>query len=155
MAQVLNCVLRLIPESRRPPRNREHFLEWRANVPLSERLKQRCKQEGVPVHAMFLVALDRTLPAVFGEKAPKWIENPVDIRRGRFPALKDDMVFFGGGNFKVLTGQSPDEEFWQRARVVSKEIRDKVGQELLDIPGRFYFSELLRPLSTGQIQTIV
>jgi GT2 family glycosyltransferase len=155
MAQVLNCVLRLIPESRRPPRNREHFLEWRANVPLSERLKQRCKQEGVPVHAMFLVALDRALPAVFGEKAPKWIENPVDIRRGRFPALKDDMVFFGGGNFKVLTGQSPDEEFWQRARVVSKEIRDKVGQELLDIPGRFYFSELLRPLSTGQIQTIV
>jgi GT2 family glycosyltransferase len=155
MARVLNCALGLIPESRRTPENREHFLEWRGDISLSERLKQRCKQEGVPVHAMFLVALDRALPAVFGEKVPKWIENPVDIRRGRFPGLKDDMVFFGGGNFKVQTGQSPEEDLWQRARAVGKDIRAKVEQELLDIPGRFYFSELLRPLSSRQVQTIV
>jgi GT2 family glycosyltransferase len=155
IARALNCVLRFIPESRRPPENREHFLEWRADVSLSERLKQRCKQEGVPVHAMFLVALDRALPAAFGEKLPKWIENPIDIRRGRFPALKDDMLFFGGGNFKVMTGQSPGEEFWPRARAFSEEIRANVEQELLDIPGRFYFSELLRPISRGQVQTIV
>jgi GT2 family glycosyltransferase len=155
MAPVLNCVLRLIPESRRPPENREHSLEWRADVSLSKRLRQRCKQERVPVHAMFLVALDRALAAVFRGEVPKWIENPIDIRRGRFSALKDDMVFFGGGNFKLITGQSPEEEFWPRARAVSEEIRAKVEQELLDIPGRFYFSELLRPLSRGQVQTIV
>jgi hypothetical protein len=155
MARALNCVLRLIPESRRPAENRENFLEWRADVSLSERLRQRCKQEGVSLHAMFLVALDRALPAVFGDKIPKWIENPIDIRRGRFPALKDDMLFFGGGNFKLMTGQSSGEEFWPRARAVGKEIRAKVEQELLDIPGRFYFSEMLRPLSCGQIQTIV
>jgi hypothetical protein len=104
---------------------------------------------------MFLVALDRTLPAVFGDRVPKWIENPIDLRRGRFPALKDDMVFFGGGNFKLMTRQSPDEDFWARARTVREEIRVKVEQELLDLPRRIYFSEMLRPLSRGQIQTIV
>jgi len=154
-ARALNCVLGLIPESRRLSENREHSLEWRANVSLSERLKQRCKQEEVSVHAMFLVALDRALPAVFGDRAPKWIENPIDIRRGRFPALKDDMVFFAGGNFKLMTGQSPDEEFWARARTVREEILVKVEQELLDLPRRIHFSEMLRPLSRGQIQTIV
>jgi hypothetical protein len=154
-ARVLNCVLSLIPKSRRPSENREHFLEWRVDVFLSERLRQRCKQEGVSVHAMFLVALDRTLPAVFGGHVPKWIENPVDIRRGRFPALKDDMIFFAGGNFKMMTGRSPDEEFWQRARAITEEIRAKVEQELLDIPGRFYFFEMLRPVSRGQVHTIV
>lgn len=155
MAGALNCVLDLIPASRRRVENREHILEWRADESLSERLKNRCKQEGVSIHAMFLVALDRVLPAVFGRKAPKWIENPVDIRRGRFPALKDDMLFFGGGNFRVLSGQSPDEEFWPRARALNEEIRGKVEQELLGLPERIYFSELLQPLSHAQIQTIV
>jgi hypothetical protein len=107
------------------------------------------------VHAVFLVALDRALAAVFGEKLPKWIENPVDIRRGRFPALKDDMLFFGGGNFKVQTRQSPELEFWARAHALNDEIRRKVEQELVDIPSRFHFSEMLRPLKRGQIQWIV
>jgi GT2 family glycosyltransferase len=154
-ARVLNGVIASIPVLRRSADNREHFLEWRADASLTERLKRRSKEEGVSVHAIFLVALDRALPAVFGNKVPKWIENPVDIRRGRFPRLKDDMVFFGGGNFRVRTGQSADEEFWARARTVNEEIRAKVEQELCDIPGRFYFSELLRPLSRGQVQTIV
>ena len=154
VARLLNCVLALIPKAR-SFENREHFLEWRADVSLSERLRRRSKEEAVSVHAMFLVALDRALPAVFGGKAPKWIENPVDIRRGRFPALKDDMIFFGGGNFQVMTGQSPDEDFWLRARAVNEEIRAKVEQELREIPLRFYFQEMLRPVSRGQVQTIV
>lgn len=155
LARVLNCVIASIPASRRSGENREHFLEWRADASLTERLKRRSKEEGVSVHAMFLVALDHALPAVFGDKVPKWIENPVDIRRGRFTQLKDDMVFFGGGNFRVRTRQWADEGFWARARTINEEIRAKVEQELRDIPGRFYFSELLRPLSRGQIQTIV
>ena len=151
----LNCALRLIPESRKPLENRENFVEWRADVVLSDRLRQRSKQEGVSVHAMFLVALDRALPAVFDGQVPKWIENPVDIRRGRFPALKDDMIFFGGGNFKVITGQSPNEEFWSRARAINDEIRAKVEHELREIPGRFHFLEMLRPVSRRQVQAIV
>ncbi|HEV2498964.1 MAG TPA: condensation domain-containing protein [Terriglobia bacterium] len=156
VARALNGVLALIPESQRHSENREHSLEWRADVSLTERLKRRSKQEGVSMHAMLLVALDRALPAVFGDRVPKWIENPVDLRRGgRFPALKDDMLFFGGGNFQFMTGQSPAEDFWQRARVVNQEVRAKVEETLHDLPGRFYFSELLRPLARGQIQTIV
>jgi hypothetical protein len=65
------------------------------------------------------------------------------------------MIFFGGGNFKIMTGQSPDEEFWPRARAITEEIRAKVDQELREIPGRFYFQEMLRPVSRRQVQTIV
>lgn len=155
VARALNGVLALIPESRRRSENHEHCLEWRADVSLTERLKRRSKQEGVSVHAMLLVALDRALPAVFGDRVPKWIENPVDIRRGRFPALKDDMLFFGGGNFKFMTGQSRTADFWRCAREVNEEVRAEVEETLRDLPGRFYFSELLRPLSRGQIRTIV
>jgi len=154
LARILNCALRLIPESR-SSESREHFLEWRADTFLSEHLRQRCKQEGVSVHAMFLVALDRALPAAFGSKVPKWIENPVDIRRGRFPALKDDMIFFGGGNFKIMTGRSQDEGFWPHARAINEETHAKVEQELLELPGRFSFLEMLRPVSRGQVRTIV
>ena len=154
-ASLLNGVLRLIPNSRQPPENNEHYLEWTANRTLSNLLKERCKAEGVSVHAAFLVALDRTLCSVYGKKVPRWIENPVDIRRGRFAALKDDMVFFGGGNFKVPTGQSPEQHFWARARAMNDEIHAKVEQELLEIPGRFHFSEMLRPVMRGQVQWIV
>jgi hypothetical protein len=153
---LMDGLLRLIPSSRRAPENNEHYLEWAADQELSQGLKQRCKGEGVSVHAAFLVALDRALLAVFGEKKlPKWIENPVDIRRGRFAALKSDMVFFGGGNFKVRTGQLPEVDFWARARTINEEIRRDVEQEILDIPGRFHFSEMLRPVTRRQVHSAV
>lgn len=152
---LLNPLLRAIPESQRPADNEENIREWNAGRELSDLLKQRCKQEKVSVHAAFLVALDRTLDKVFGHKAPKWIENPVDIRRGRFVALKEDMLFFGGGNFKVLSKRFPDMEFWTRVRLMHSEIREKVDKELRNIPGRFEFSEGLRPLTRGQVRSVV
>jgi hypothetical protein len=92
---------------------------------------------------------------VFGKKLPKVIVNPIDLRRGRFDALKSDMVFFGGGDFKIRTEPSPDVDFWARARTIHEEIRREVEREILDIPSRFHFLEMLRPLSSGQIQWIM
>jgi hypothetical protein len=65
------------------------------------------------------------------------------------------MVFFGGGNFKVPTRQFAEDYFWARARALNDEIRGKVEQELLEIPSRFHFSEMLRPVTRGQVQSIV
>jgi hypothetical protein len=86
---------------------------------------------------------------------PKLIVNPIDLRRGRFAALKSDMVFFGGGDFKIRTESSPKVDFWARARTIHEEIRREVEQEILEIPSRFHFLEMLRPLSSGQIQWIM
>jgi hypothetical protein len=155
-AGLLNGVLRLIPRSRRTPDNNEQSLEWTADRAFSRGLKERCKAEGTSVHAAFLVALDRALFATFGEKKlPKWIENPVDIRRGRFAALKSDMVFFGGGNFRVRTGQAKEAEFWVRARAMNEAIRRDVEQEVLDIPSNFHFSQMLRPVTRAQVQSAI
>ena len=151
-AALINGVLRLIPASRRPAENNVHHLEWSAGQGLSNALKKRCKAEGVSVHALLVVALERALFAVFGTKLPKTIVNPIDLRRGRFAALKSDMVFYGGGNIKVRTGQSPETEFWAKVRMVNEDIRREVEQEIRDIPGRLHFLEELRPLSNGQIQ---
>jgi hypothetical protein len=154
-ARLMNGLLRLIPSSRRLPENIEQHLEWRADRALSDTMKQRCKAEGVSVHAALMVALERALFAVFGKKKfPKWIINPMDLRRGRFAALKSDMVFSGAGNFKIST-QSPEVEFWARARAIHHEIHREVEQEILEIPGRFHFLERLRPLSSGQIRSLV
>jgi hypothetical protein len=153
--RLMNGMLRLIPSSRLAPENNEHNVEWRADRALSNALKQRCKAEGASVHAVLVVALERSLFAVFGKKLPKVIVNPIDLRRGRFDALKSDMVFFGGGDFKIRTEPSPDVDFWARARTIHEEIRREVEQEILDIPSRFHFLEMLRPLSSGQIQWIM
>jgi hypothetical protein len=102
-----------------------------------------------------VVALERALFAVFGKKLPKAIINPIDLRRGRFAALKSDMVFFGGGDFTLRTGQSPEVDFWARARRINEEIRREVEQEIHGIPGRLHFLEMLRPLSSAQIQSIM
>jgi len=153
---LINGLLPLIPRSRRAPENNEHHVEWNAGRALLNALKQRCKVEGVSIHAALLVALDRALLAVFGkEKLPQWIENPVDIRRDRFAALKSDMVFFSGGNFQVRTGQAPEEEFWARTRTIHEQIRRDVERAILEVPGQYHFSEMLRPLTSRQIQSIV
>lgn len=154
-AYLINGLLTLIPASRRAPEINEHCVEWGAGLALSSAIKQRCKVEGVSVHAVLLAAVERALFAVFGQKAPTSIVNPIDLRRGRFAALKSDMVFFGGGSFTIRAESSPAVDFWARARSINEQIPRKLEQEVLDIPSRFQFLEMLRPLSNGQIQSIV
>jgi hypothetical protein len=155
-ASLINGLVRLIPESRRPAANREQYMEWNAGAALLDALKYRCKAEGVSIHAALLVALDRALLAAYGRKRlPEWIENPVDIRRGQFPALKRDTVFFSGGNFRVRTGQAVELEFWARARAIHEEVRKAVEQDMLDIPSAYHFSEMLRPLTRKQVRSVV
>jgi hypothetical protein len=154
---LINGLLRLVPSSRRVPENNEHCLEWRADRELSDALKQRCKAEGVSVHALLVVALDRALLAVFGkEKVPKWIDNTIDLRRRlHVAALKSDTLFLGGGGFKLRTGKAPDVEFWARTRAIKKEIGEQIEQEILNIPSRFHFFGMLRPPTSGQVQWMV
>jgi hypothetical protein len=154
--RLVNGLLRLVPDSRPAPERIELYLEWRAGRELSNALKQQCKVEGVSVHAALVVALDRALLAAFGkEKLPKWIDNQIDPRRGRFPALKSDMLFPGGGGFNVRTGQASSGEFWERTRAFNKEMRNKIEQEISNIPNRFHFFQMLRPPSERQLQSII
>ena len=152
---LVNGLLRLVPTSRRPLVNDEHQLEWSAGPALSAALKQRSKAEGVSIHAVLFVALERALCLTFGRDLPKEIVSPIDLRRGRFDALKSDTVFFGGGNIKLRLDPSPEVEFWTRARAVQAEIHKRLEQEIRDIPARFHFLEQIRPLSSGQIRWIM
>lgn len=152
---LINGLLQLVPNSRRAPENKDHHLEWSAGRPLSSSLRQRCKEEGVSVHTALVVALDRALLAVFGNKSPKWIDNQIDPRRGRFAALKSDMLFLGGGGFKVPVGQLPDVDFWARARTIQQNMPKQIEQEISNIPARFHFFETLRRVTPGQLQSIV
>ena len=155
-AGLVNGIMRLIPHSRRASENKECCLEWAADRALSDTLKQRCKAEGVSIHAALVVALDRALFAVLGKKkAPAWIESPMDARRGRLAALKSDMLFFGGGSLTIPTGQARELDFWARARESHDQIRRDIEQEMLNIPGRYHFFEMLRPLPSTQMQSVV
>lgn len=155
-AQVLNGALRLIPISYSKSENNEYYLEWGWDESFTAALKQRCKKEGTSIHAALLVALDRSLFTVLGrKKLPAWIESPMDARRGRLAHLKSDMLFFGGGSFKIHTGEQREETFWARVRAINQDIRKKIDQELCNMPGRYYFNELLKPVANARIQTMV
>ncbi len=153
--RLLNGLLRLIPSARREPEKMEYSSEWKANATLLEALKAHCKIEQVSVHAALVVVLERALFAVFGKRLPKHIDNQIDPRRGNFSALKDDALFFGGGSFKVRTGQSADMEFWASARAIYKDMRGQIDRELLNIPRRLHFIEALRRLTDGQVRSIM
>jgi hypothetical protein len=154
-AWLLNGVLRLVPGLNLAPEKCEYYLEWKADRALSDALKQRCREEGVSVHAALLVALDRALFAVFGKRLPTWIDNQVDPRRGRFAALKGDRLFLGGGSFKVRAGQAPEAEFWARVRATGEEMRGLIDQEIRNIPSRFHFFEMLRPITGRQAHVVM
>jgi hypothetical protein len=152
---LINTCLRLLPASRSAPRKEESFVESSAGGEDSILLRRQCKVEGVSVHAAFLVALDRALFAVLGARSPKWMTCPIDLRRGRFSVMKDDMLFYGGGNFRVRTGRWIEGDFWNCARVLTGEVRAQVGREVLLIPGRLFLFEKLRPLTRGQVRWLV
>jgi hypothetical protein len=154
-ASFLNGLLRLIPKSQREPENNEYSLEWCADRAFSDALKRRCKAESVSIHSALVVALDRTLSTVLRKRSPAWIESPMDARRGRLAALKSDMLFFGGGSLKVRTGYGMQTEFWARAREVNEQLRNDIERELLNIPARYHFFQMLQPLPSGRMQSIV
>jgi hypothetical protein len=154
-ASLLNGLLRLIPSLDLAPEKYEYSLEWKADRAVSEALKQRCREEGISVHAALLLALDRALFAVFGKKTPTWIDSQVDPRRGRFGALKPDMLFPGGGSFKTRAGQVPEAEFWTRARTLNQQMREEIDREIGNIPSRFHFFEMLRPITGRQVHLIM
>jgi len=155
-AALLNGLLFLVPNSSRIPDNSEHHIEWTANSAVSGALKRRCKKEGVVLHAAILVMVERALFSVCGDRSPKWIANQIDPRKKRFPALKGDMLFFGGGGFKVESVLTSEHEgFWERARAIHKSMRGLIDEELVKIPARFYTFETLRPLSDGQARWIL
>lgn len=152
---LINTCLHSLPTLQSALKRKEYFLEWGAGREVSVGLRQQCKAKGVSVHAAFLVALDRALCAVLGARAPKWITCPIDLRRGRFPVLKEDMLFYGGGNFKVRTGRWKNRDFWDNARVLTGEVRAQVEREVLQIPRRLFLFEKLRPLTCGQVRWLV
>ena len=81
-ARLMNGLLRLIPGSRRAPENNEHYLEWSAGPAFLAALKQRCKAEGVSVHAALLVALDRALFARARKREGAEVDREPDGHRG-------------------------------------------------------------------------
>lgn len=155
VARAINALFALIPSSRRPLVNREIRLEWSMSRDASDRFKKRCKAEGAPLHAAMLVALGEALPVLGKKHAPDWIESPIDARRGRLPILKEDMLFFGGGAFKVASSQDSQRDFWQRARETGEEMRRKIDQDIADIPGKYQFCEMVNPPSAGKLRSIV
>jgi hypothetical protein len=155
LLSLLNTALAVVPNSRRAPSNAEHFIEWSAKRDLSEAIRQCCKAEGVSIHAALVVALSGALSSVFRDKSPKWIHSQIDPRRGRFCALKKDMLFFGGGSFKTATAPIRPKEFWMMARAIQEDMPRLVEQELAKIPARFRFVESLRPLGEGQLRWIL
>jgi hypothetical protein len=154
-ASLINTLLFVTPSSRRTPDNREVHHEWRADRSLTAALKKQCKSEGVVTHAALLVMVERALFSVLQDRSPNWISSQIDPRRRRFAALKSDMLFFGGGGFKVKTAPIHDVSLWERARTIHKEMRGLIDEEVEKIPSRFHFFEMLRPLSNGQALSIV
>jgi hypothetical protein len=155
VARLVNTLVALMPGSRRPVENKEIYREWSVSAGLSAALKQRCKREGVSMHAALLTALDRALRAAFGKHAPAWIDNPFDGRRGRLPMIKSDMLFFSGGSFKIKTGENAAADFWDRAREIHEETRRKIDQELVNIPGKYQYFEMLKVPSERKMRSIV
>src|ERR1700751_2294861 len=151
----LNGAVTLVPSSGRARPSTEHFLEWSADRDLSDSIRRRSKAESVSVHAVLLAALSCALWAVFRKRSPKWISSPLEPRRGRFSALKEDMLFFGGGSFKTCTAPVGPEGLWTRARAIQEDMPRLVEQEIIKIPARFHFFESLRLLNGGQLQSIM
>lgn len=154
-ARLIGLLLQVLPPLP-APRNREHHLEWSAGPALSTALRQRCKREGVSVHAVLVVALDSALLSALGrERLPAWIESPMDGRRGRLPALADDMLFYGGGGLKFRTGETAAADFWERARTIHRSMQEQIERETRDIPSRYHFCELIRPPAPAQLHALI
>ncbi|MEZ0469560.1 condensation domain-containing protein [Luteimonas salinilitoris] len=154
-AGAVNALFALLPSSRRPLENRAFYLQWQADEALSAALVQRCRDERVSMHSALLMALCEALGSTLGRRAPDRIESPVDARRGRLPALKADMLFFGGGSFRIAARRDAGSDFWAAARELNREIRLKIDRDIAEIPQKYRFCEMIRSPSPGKLRSIV
>lgn len=135
--------------------NREFHLAWQAGPLVSGALPQRCRDEKVSLHAALLAALGEAMTRVLGKHAPSSIESPIDLRgTRRFPALKRDRLYFGGGGYQVAVQRDGGGDFWARARELDREIRRKMKEELIQLPRKYRFCEGLPALSPGKFRSL-
>jgi hypothetical protein len=154
VAGAINGLIRLIPPSRRPLRRDLMRRDWQLDAGLTAVLKHRCRMEQVSMHAVLLASLDLALQAALGKRAPARIDSPVNTWRGRLSRLKADMLFFGGGSFKVAVGCERGADLWEHARHIYREMGEKIEQELRDISGKYRFCEMLTVPSEGKLRSI-
>lgn len=153
-AAAVNTGFALLPPSSRPTGNDELHLRWKPSPELADALQRGCRERGVAMHAALLAALCRSLPVLQG-RTPDRIECPVDARRGRLPALRDDALFFGGGSFRVAARREAAGGFWDEARALDAEVRAAVERDVARIPDKYRFCEMVRPPSPGRLRRIV
>ncbi|MGO4701081.1 condensation domain-containing protein [Dyella sp. 2RAB6] len=154
LAAAINGLIRLLPSSRRPLQRDLIRREWQLDAGLTEVLRQRCRMEQVSMHAVLLASLDLALCSALGKRAPARIDSPVNTWRGRLSRLKADMLFFGGGSFKIAVGRERGADLWERARHIYLEMGPKIEQELRDIPGKYRFCEMLEVPSEGKLRSL-
>lgn len=154
-AWLVNAVFALLPPTRRPVDKHELHIHWSLGADFTEALRRRCKAESVSLHTALLLALSQAQQRTLQAKMPDWIESPIDARRERLSMLKSDMLFFGGGSFKVPARQHVGADFWGAARELNRHILQQVAQGIEDIPGKYQFCEMIRPPSQAKIRSLV
>ncbi|HEY6900344.1 MAG TPA: hypothetical protein VI233_06870, partial [Puia sp.] len=120
---LMRAVFSLKPIGPKGARGKNYAVRWQLEEERSTELLERCKAEGVTVHAALSVAFLEAYKGVKQGEAKNRVICPVDIRRYVREIKKDMMFAFA----PIVELKMNGVGFWDRCRSLKDELTEKVS----------------------------
>ncbi|BFM45613.1 condensation domain-containing protein [Flavobacterium sp. CFS9] len=138
----------------RKNKNRNHgknyAIHWKLDPTNSALIKQKCKDNGISVHAILCTAFMQAFQDLQGETAKKKVISPIDIRHF-IPEIKKDQMFAFAPTVE-LSLKKEKTQILDQAKHIKKDLTQKI--EKMDARELLWMGEQMHPLVDRMIKLL-
>ncbi len=138
VSKIAKVALLAVSSKKEVKRVKPYLIHWKLDQEESALLLEKCKIEGVSVHAVLCVAFLMAFGSAETFKSCAKLYCAVDMRRF-LPEIKDDMLFAIPAMVGLCLKDDGTMDFWDQARLFKKDMLLKLGK--MNISKVLMFSE--------------
>ncbi|PQA97784.1 hypothetical protein B0A69_00135 [Chryseobacterium shigense] len=119
-----------------------YLIHWREDSSITNRITEKCKAEGISVHALLCAAYMQAFKEIQGKQAKGKVISPVDVRHF-IPEIKKDHLFAFAPTVE-LPLKKGNQSVMDNAREIKKELLQKI--EKIEARKLLWMGEQMHPL---------
>lgn len=141
------CFFLLQRKNKKRNLGKNYAIHWKLDPTNSAVIKQKCKDNGISVHAFLCTAFMQAFQEVQGKSAKEKVISPIDIRHF-IPEIKKDQMFAFAPTVELSLKQKTPQ-ILDQAKHIKKDLAQKI--EKMDARELLWMGEQMHPLVNRMI----
>ncbi|PIF46674.1 condensation domain-containing protein [Chryseobacterium sp. 52] len=121
---------------------KNYLVHWKFNSAMTKQLTEKCKANGISVHALLCVSFMQAFKEIQGNQAKGKVISPVDVRHF-IPEIKLDQVFAFAPTVE-LSLKKGSQDMLENARHIKKDLVEKI--EKMEARELLWMGEQMHPV---------